>query len=59
MSRIVLTNVAKNGVEKARDYKPHRTERYKKLVDEANERIRAEKANSFNVYKKAATYSAR
>lgn len=52
MGRIILTDVAKNGVRGAKIVEPKTDKQYEKLVKEANERIRQEKAERFSDYMK-------
>ena len=59
MERIILSDVAKNGYKKAKKIKPLNSAKYRKLVEEANERVEADKREAVNVYRRAALYVAR
>lgn len=47
MGRIILTDIAKNGVRGAKVVKPKNDKKYEKLVKEANERIQNDKAERY------------
>jgi|GEM_PF-2406601 len=59
MSRIILSEIAKNGVKNAKVVKSGTSKKYNKLVKEADDRIDAAHINYANVYKRAATYMSR
>lgn len=48
MGKIILTDTAINGVRGAKVVEPKKDKRYEKLVEEANERIRQDKAERYN-----------
>jgi hypothetical protein len=59
MGKIVISEIAKNGVKNARLVQYQEDEQSRKLMKEADERIRADLNNRANVYIKAASYIAR
>ena len=56
MERIVLSDIAKNGVKNAKIVKPFNTEKYRKLVEEANARIEANKIEEAYTYRRSKNF---
>ena len=56
MSTIVLSEIAQNGVKGAKKVKPKLDENYKKVMQEADERIEESHIQYANAYKKASNY---
>ena len=59
MKRIELSDVAKYGVKNVKLVKPFNTKEYRKLVEEANARIEANKREEAMAYRRAKNFVAR
>ena len=59
MEKLVVSDIAKGGVTGAKVVRYQLDDTSKKLIREANERIKADQNNCANTYRKAASYLAR
>lgn len=57
MTKIVLSNISQNGVKGAKKVKPKIDENYKKVMQEANERIEEAHIQYAKTYKNASNYT--
>ncbi len=59
MKKLEVSDIAKHGVTGVKTVQYQTSDRSKKLMAEANERIKADQNNCVNTYKRAASYLAR
>lgn len=59
MKKLIVSNIAKNGVPEAKVVRYQADDASKKLTKEANERIKADQNNCANTYRKAVSYFVR
>jgi hypothetical protein len=59
MKKLIVSDIAKNGVQEAKVVQYQVDDTTKKLIREANERIKAEQNNCVNTYREATSYFVR
>jgi len=59
MKKVIVSHIAKNGVQEAKVVQYQVDDTTKKLIREANERIKAEQNNCVNTYREATSYFVR
>ena len=57
--KLIISDIAKNGVSEAKVVRYQVDDTSRKLIKEANERIKADQNNCANIYRKAASYFVR
>lgn len=59
MKKVIVSDIAKNGVQEAKIVRYQVDDASKKLTKEANERIKVDQNNCANTYRKAISYFVR